>query len=49
MDGNRRRFLALFLGGAALCALGPAVAAENAPATPAGQVVHLTLAVEGMH
>ena len=49
MDGNRRRFLALALGAAALWALGPAAAAENAPAAPAGEVVHLTLAVEGMH
>ena len=49
MDGNRRRFLALALGGAALWALGPVAAAEKAPETAAGEVVHLTLAVEGMH
>jgi hypothetical protein len=49
MDGNRRIFLALLLGGAALWALGPAAAAEKASATPAGDVVHLTLDVEGMH
>jgi hypothetical protein len=49
MDGNRRRFLALFFGAAAFWTLGPAAAADNAPATPAGDVVHLTLDVEGMH
>jgi hypothetical protein len=49
MDGNRRILLALFLGAAAFWALGSAIAADNAPATPAGDVVHLTLAVEGMH
>jgi hypothetical protein len=49
MDSNRRRFLALALGGAALLTLGRAGAADTAPATPAGDVVHLTLGVEGMH
>jgi len=49
MDSKRQRFLALALGGVALWALGGAAAAENAPATPAGEVVHLTLNVEGMH
>lgn len=49
MDNNRRRFLALALGGAALWTLGRAGAADMAPATPAGDVVRLTLGVEGMH
>ena len=49
MDSNRRRFLALALGGAAMWTLGRAGAAENAPAAPAGEVTHLTLNVEGMH
>jgi hypothetical protein len=49
MDGNRRICLALILGGAVLWALGSAAAADNAAATPTGEVVHLTLAVEGMH
>jgi len=49
MDSNRRIFLALALSGAAFWALGRAAAADNAPAPPAGDVVHLTLDVEGMH
>jgi hypothetical protein len=49
MDGNRRILLALFLGAAALWALGPAAAADTAPAAPAGDTVHLTLDVQGMH
>jgi hypothetical protein len=49
MGSNRRIFLALVLGGAALWAVGRAAVADNAPAAPAGDVVHLTLAVEGMH
>ncbi len=47
MDTDRRRFLALALGGAVVWTLGRAGAAENAPAP--GDVVHLTLNVEGMH
>jgi hypothetical protein len=49
MDSKRRRFLALALGGAVLCTLGRAAAAENAPAPSVGEVLHLTLNVEGMH
>jgi hypothetical protein len=49
MDSKRRRFLALALGGAALWTLGRAAAGESAPGTAAGEVVHLTLNVEGMH
>ncbi len=47
MDTSRRTFLTAALGGVALWALRAAGAAEN-PA-PAGDVVHLTLNVEGMH
>jgi hypothetical protein len=49
MDSKRRRFLALALGGAALWTLGRVAGAGNAPAPSAGEVVHLTLNVEGMH
>lgn len=49
MDADRRRFLALALGGAVIWTLGRAGAAENAPASAPGDVVHLTLNVEGMH
>jgi hypothetical protein len=49
MDSKRRKFLALALVVAALWTLGRIAAAENAPAPPAGEVVHLTLNVEGMH
>ncbi len=48
MDSNRRRFLALGVGGLALWAFGRAGAADT-PAAPEGDVVHLTLNVEGMH
>jgi hypothetical protein len=49
MDNTRRKFLALALGGAALWTVSGVGAAENTPAAIEGDVVHLTLNVEGMH
>ncbi len=48
MDTDRRRLLGLAVGGVAVWMLKRASAAENAGGAP-GDVVHLTLNVEGMH
>lgn len=49
METSRRGFVAVAVGAAVLWSIGCVVAGENAPATAQGDVVHLTLAVEGMH
>lgn len=49
MRMDRRMMLAILAGAVVLWTSGSVLAPGNAPATDQGEVVQLTLAVEGMH